>query len=168
MRSQRDLRIEQTKRNVAGFFSAFEHYIRPEDFREVKRDRAYLEPSGSLLQVIRYLQEARIVLPWKASIGKHRLAGYNYRTAARGFRENVGFCSVQIIIHEDADGDVVAVEIDWDWFNPDIREGVYRLGSVFGHVGEFLWYRIAGTKTNSIRVAKVLRKRGYPIEVVAA
>ena len=164
---RREKRILQTERNVIGFFAYHDYYLHVDDFQKTKVDRAYLEPTDSLLALLKALRMQEEILPWRAGIAKHKLDGYDYRTAARGFRQNVFFCSAQIIIHEDEDGTPVSVEIDWDWFNPDIREGIYRVGSLIGHGGEFVWYRLAGTKTNSLRVARVLAERGYPVEVLS-
>ena len=162
----KERRAQQTKTNIIAFFAHHGITLSTSSFKQVKVDRAYLFPTSAILAGIKHLRAQGIILPWNLSIGEHHLDGYDYRTAARGFRQNVFFCSCQIIIHEDEDGSAIAIEVDFDWFNPDMREGLYRVGSLLGHAGEFVGNRITGTKTNSIKVAKVLSKRGYPVIMV--
>jgi len=72
-------------------------------------------------------------------------------TAIRGWRENVWRCSMQIVEHSTG-----LIEIDFDLFNPD-----WGALPALLHGIECLW----PGKTDSIKVMKGLRKRGFdPVE----
>lgn len=70
-------------------------------------------------------------------------------TAIRGWRENVGMWSMQVVQHSTG-----VYEVDFDMFNPDW--GVLPL---IGHGIECLW----PGKTDPFKVAKGLRKRGWKV-----
>jgi hypothetical protein len=67
-------------------------------------------------------------------------------TAVRGWREEVPWCSMQIILH-----DTGIIEVDYDLCNPN-----YGVLPAAGHLIEVLW----PGKTNPWRIEKGLRKRG--------
>jgi hypothetical protein len=168
MKDRHELKPAQVRENVIGFF---DHHagitLVSTDFGRLDVDRVYLHPFPRICAAITYLEASGIINPWKHSIGKHRLDSYSYRTAVRGYRENRFYCSAQLIAHEDDTGALICFEIDWDWFNPDVTEGAYRVGSLLGHCGEFVWYRATRTKTNPFQIARRLRKRGYSLRILA-
>ena len=115
-------------------------YVPPEPIRTAP-DRCYYAATDKLLTVIADLA-GRGVLIQTARPTNHG------GTALRGYREDVGRCSAQIIVHPSE------VEMDFDHHNPrDVVDGI-------GHAVEVLRNKFGRRKTDPFKIARELRKRG--------
>ena len=115
-------------------------YVPPDPIRTAP-DRCYYAATDQLLTAIADLA-ARGVLVQTARPTNHG------ETVIRGYRETVGRCSAQVIVHSDE------VEMDFDFHNPrDLVDGL-------GHLAEVLRNKWTGGKTDPFKIAAQLRKRG--------
>jgi len=75
-------------------------------------------------------------------------AGNHGSDVITGFRENVGRCAAQVIIH------TTAIEIDFDYWRP------WDVVGIFSHGWEILTNKIKKRKTDPFRIREELEKRG--------
>lgn len=89
-----------------------------------------------------------------------RLVPGNYRnhgpTAIAGWREAVGRYGAQLVKHEGG-----LWEIDFDYWNP------WDVVGLVGHLAEVAVNKLKNVKTDPVKVAKGLRKRGIEVTVYA-
>lgn len=83
--------------------------------------------------------------------------GHHGKTAKKGWRSSTA-PSLQVIVHQEATLYYLEMDID--------RYGTYDLVSIFGHTAGVLYHRIAKKTTNAFKIAKVLKKKGYPIRSI--
>jgi hypothetical protein len=115
-------------------------YVPPDPIRTAA-DRCYYAATNQLLTAICDLVVSGVL------VQTARPANHG-GTALRGYREDVGRCSAQVIVHQSE------VEMDFDLYNPrDIVDGI-------GHAVEVLRNKWTGGKTDPFKIAAQLRKRG--------
>ncbi len=111
-------------------------------------DRIMLLPQADWVQEFNDRTSFR---PWSLFIDDLH-SGNGFGTAVKGWRENVGWYSMQVVQHKSG-----AFEFDIDICNPD-----YGLAPAIGHLIEVLW----PGKTDPYRVRKGLIGRGMNIPLV--
>jgi hypothetical protein len=115
-------------------------YVPPDPIRTAP-DRCYYAATDQLLTVIADLA-GRGILVETAKPTNHGA------DVLRGYREAVGRCSAQIVVH------LEEVEFDFDLHNPrDLANGI-------GHAIEVVKNRLTGGKTDPFKIAAQLKKRG--------
>lgn len=120
-------------------------YVPPDPIR-VEPDRCYYAATDQLLTAIADLA-GRGILEVTARPTNHG------ETVIRGYREAVGRCSAQVIVHQSE------VEMDFDHHNPrDVVDGI-------GHAIEVLRNKFGRRKTDPFKIARELRKRGINADV---
>ena len=114
----------------------------PEPWMLLKRDedRVFLKRTKSLEDGIK-----RLAIENKIEEADASLHGADVEI---GYRECVGRCAAQIVIHKDS------IEIDFDYWHP------WDLVGLIGHGWEVFSNKIKKKKTDPFKVAKMLEKRG--------
>lgn len=110
-------------------------------FTKVCRDRVFLDRNHEFEEeIIRLcLHDYKMDMCYCGSHGK---------TALIGYRESVGRCAAQIVVHADC------IEIDFDYWRP------WDVVGLIGHGWEVLTNKISKSKTNPFKIQEELKKRG--------
>lgn len=110
-------------------------------FTRVDEDRVFLERDHEFeSEIFRLCKDLKVL--------DQCYCGNHGPTAVLGYREAIGRCAAQIVIHTDC------IEIDFDYWRP------WDVVGLIGHGWEVLTNRISRSKTDPLKIQKELRKRG--------
>lgn len=133
-----------------------------------REDRCLIRATGDWVQWLDANSQGlyRCLQPWDLGIARHNPLGLDSRTALQGWRGTRPFAAIQIILHGPPERFIV-LEIDFDELN-----AAGGLLPLIGHGLEWAWYRLPQLigrpqrRTNPYRIARMLRRRGVPVERV--
>lgn len=110
-------------------------------FIKVCQDRVFMDRNhGFESEVFRMAKDLKKLDPC--------YCGNHGKTAMLGYRESIGRCSAQIVVHTDC------IEIDFDYWRP------WDVVGLIGHGWEVLTNQIFKSKTDPFKIQEELKKRG--------